>query len=142
MLRMKRLVLILLLLLGFAVAVGYYLFNKAPDSTQQMPAVASIRAEELFSRFEMNESAANADFLDKVIEVQGTIQAVNQDTAGISLTLQSNSGMFGVVCVLEDKEADLNAYSVNQQIRLKGVCSGYLMDVVLVRCVPYIDDID
>lgn len=142
MLRMKRLVLILLLLLGIALTVGYYLYNKAPASTQQMPAVASLRAEELFSRYETDENTANAEFLDKVIVVQGTIQAVNQDTSGVSLTLQSNSGMFGVMCVLEDKEADLNTYSVNQQIRLKGVCSGYLMDVVLVRCVPYIDDID
>jgi hypothetical protein len=142
MLSMKRLLLILLLLLGIAVAVGYYLYNKAPDSTQQMPAVESLRAEELFSRYESDENTANADFLDKVIVVQGAIQAVNQDTSGISLTLQSNSGMFGVVCRMEDKMADPNAFTVHQEIRLKGVCTGYLMDVVLVRCVQVTEDND
>lgn len=126
----------ILLLLGvLGVAVGYYYYNKPTESLKDAPAELCVSADSLFAMYESDETASNAKFLDKVIEVDGKIQAVNTDTSGLSLTLLTSSGMFGVICKLEDKSTPETQFSIGQQVRIKGQCTGYLMDVVLIRCV-------
>ena len=53
-----------------------------------------------------------------------------------SITLESGSEMFGVICQLDNltKHARTN-FKEGEEIKLKGICTGVLMDVVLVRCV-------
>lgn len=131
---MKK-VLLIVLIVGLAVAVtGLYYYNKPIESLKNSPAAFQLSADSLFAAYEEDESAANALYLDKTIEVSGKILAINTDTSGISLTLRTNSEMFGVICKLEDKSVPESNFSVGQPIRLKGQCTGYLMDVVLVRC--------
>lgn len=131
---MKK-VLFLVLIIGLAFAVtGLYYYNKPIESLKSAPAAFQLSADSLFAAYETDETAANARFLDKTMEVYGKILNVNKDTSGISLTLRTNSEMFGVICKLEDKSVPESNFSVGQPIRLKGQCTGYLMDVVLVRC--------
>lgn len=116
--------------------IGFYYYNKPVESLKDKPAELCVSADSLFAMYETDELASNAKFLDKVIEVNGKVQSVNTDTSGLSLTLQTGSGMFGVICKLEDKSTPETSFNVGQDIRLKGQCSGYLMDVVLIRCIP------
>lgn len=131
----KKILGIVVLLGLIGAAVGYYYYSKPTESLKDAPAVLCVYTDSLFSQYEMDEVGANAKFLDKVIEVDGKVQSVNTDTSGLSLTLQTGSGMFGVICKLEDKSTPETNFSVGQQLRLKGQCTGYLMDVVLVRCI-------
>lgn len=97
----------------------------------------ALEASELFTAFETNEAEANEKYLDKIIKVSGTVKEVSTDDKGnISVTLESGSEMFGVVCQMDDltKHAKTN-FEPGEQITFKGVCTGMLMDVVLVRCV-------
>ena len=99
----KKILGIVVLLGLIGAAVGYYYYSKPTESLKDAPAVLCVSADSLFSQYEMDEVGANAKFLDKVIEVDGKVQSVNTDTSGLSLTLQTGSGMFGVICKLEDK---------------------------------------
>lgn len=132
---MKKILGILLLLALCGGAIGYYLYNKPTQSLKDEPAVLCVSADSLFASYETDELSANTKFLDKVIEVDGKLQSVNTDTSGLSLTLQTGSGMFGIICKLEDKSTPESNFQVGQTLRLKGQCTGYLMDVILVRCV-------
>ncbi len=132
---MKKVLGIILLLAIIGGGVGYYLFNKPTESLKDAPAVLCVSADSLFASYEMDENGANTRFLDKIIEVDGKVQSVNTDTSGLSLTLQTGSGMFGVICKLEDKSTPESSFTIGQAIRLKGQCTGYLMDVVLIRCI-------
>ncbi|MBL7923372.1 MAG: hypothetical protein JNL88_04150 [Bacteroidia bacterium] len=132
----KRILIVLLTLPVLAAGVGYYMYNKPTESLKNMKVQVSMTSDALFTAFEQDETAANKAYLDKVVEVKGKIQSLNSDTSGVSVSLNTTSGMFGVICKFENKETDINQYQVGQEVKLKGICTGYLMDVVLVRCVP------
>lgn len=131
---MKNILIILLLLGLVAAVVGYYMYNKPVESLRNEEPAFRVSADTLFAAYEQDEAAANARYLDQVLEVQGKIASVNTDTSGLSLTLQTGSAMFGVICKLEDKSAEESNFIIGQQVRLKGQCTGFLMDVVLIRC--------
>lgn len=133
---MKKILLAILMLGLIAAGVGYYMYNKPTESLVDAKPALSISADSLFKAYEADEAAANKMYVDKIIEVNGKLQSVNSDTSGLSLSLQTSSGMFGVICKLEDKEATESQFQVGQDLKLKGICTGYLMDVVLIRCVP------
>ncbi|MCB0597633.1 MAG: hypothetical protein H6557_31345 [Lewinellaceae bacterium] len=134
---MKRLLGIGLLLALLGLGVGYFMYNKPHQNMDKAKVDVALEASELFTAFETNEAEANEKYLDKIIKVSGTVKEVSTDDKGnISVTLESGSEMFGVVCQMDDltKHAKTN-FEPGEQITFKGVCTGMLMDVVLVRCV-------
>lgn len=124
--------LVLLLAGGF---IGYQMYNKPHRNLAGATADFSLPATELFSDYEADEMGADAKYLDKVIRVSGTIMEVNTDEAGqISLTLDAGGLLGGVICQLDP--AIKSSFSAGQEISLNGLCTGMLMDVILVRCSP------
>lgn len=134
---MKRYIKYVLLLALIGMGIGFYLYNKPHQNMQRAKVDMALTASELFSAFEANEEAANAQYLDKVVQVEGVIQDINQDENGqFSLTLESGSDMFGVICQFDEQsEHQADHLKMGQKVTLKGICTGMLMDVVLVRCV-------
>ncbi|MBL7857278.1 MAG: hypothetical protein JNM57_06285 [Cyclobacteriaceae bacterium] len=128
-----RKVLFLLLALGAVSAlVAYQIYNKPHRHAEGKPYV-SIHAHELYDLFTADENQANENFLDKVIQVNGTIAEIslNQDDRQVIL-LQSNDPLFGISCTLEKTDRKISKGDV---IHVKGICKGYLSDVVLTDCV-------
>ncbi len=134
---MKKLLGIGLLLALVGLGVGYFTYNKPHQNMEKAEADVSIQAPELFSAFESDEGSANEKYLDKVIQVTGTVKEVSTDEEGnVSLTLESGSDLFGVICQLDNlTEHEKTDFQPGEQVTLKGKCTGMLMDVVLVRCV-------
>ena len=120
-----------------AVVFGYFLYNKPHDNIARANADYSLSAVDLFVAFDSDESAANEKFLDKLIEVTGRIQDVKQDDAGNTiLTLEGDGLMFGIICELDPHTAGHRAdFMQGEEVTMKGICTGMLMDVVLVRCI-------
>lgn len=93
-----------------------------------------VSTTELFEAFDDDETAANAKYLDKTVEVTGVIQKVSKNKEGkVTITLDGGM-MFGITCEMFDSEK-LDQYKKGAKVTLKGICTGYLSDVVLVRCV-------
>lgn len=124
-----------LLLIGILAA--YFIYNKPHKNMTKTEADISVSAFDLFTEFEQNEAKANEKYLEKVILVEGEIRDVStNETGNVSLTLKSSSDMFGVICQMDDlTEHERTDFSVGETVSLKGICTGMLMDVVLVRCV-------
>lgn len=127
----KRLLLLfaLVLLLG-SCYVWFFIWNKPRQNIKNAEAV-KVEAAALFQAYSTNEQAANAMYIDKVVEVTGTVASVSKNNEGKTvLMLKTDDPMFGVNCTMEEeiktKEGDL--------LTLKGICTGYLTDVVLIRC--------
>lgn len=132
---MKKLGWTLLALLSIAAMIGYYLYTKPLNSLENEKSSATLSADSLFQLYEQNEMKSNELYLNKVISVSGKIQNVLADTSGIAFTLQTSSGLFGVTCKMDEKNLDVSQYSVGQTVKIKGLCTGYLMDVILIRCI-------
>jgi hypothetical protein len=132
--RIAKTLMIIALLIG---AIGYYNYNRTTSSLENTDPNFALSADDIFSEFEKNEVDANKKFLDKVIEVSGTVQSFNNENlADRNVTLQTESGMFGVICKLDSTYDAQYKIAVGEKIKIKGVCTGMLMDVVLIRCIP------
>lgn len=131
---------ILLILIAIAVvtgaAGGYYLWNKPHKNMSKADAVHSVDANALLKEYESDEAAANAKYLSKIIEVKGEVAQVLEGE-NTTIVLATENGIFGVKCELDPhSKVEFPTYKAGDQVTLKGECTGFLGDVVLVRCVP------
>ena len=129
---MKKLLIALIILVIIAAGFGYYMYNKPLSSTSSMSTEFTMQAGELLEEFENDEEKANASYLDKVIEITGKIQKVESKNGTTSIYLDSDNPLSSVIFQLEEPNSTILE---GQLITLKGICTGYLMDVVLVRAV-------
>ena len=129
---MKK-VLIALVALGLIGAgIGFYMFNKTVPSTASMNSDYIMGADELLSAFENDENSANLKYLDKVIQVQGSVEKFETKDGKTTVYLNADNPLSNIICQLEEPISNITQ---GQSITLKGICTGYLMDVVLVRAV-------
>lgn len=132
----KNLIFLAVIVIGLIVGTIVYLytFRKADLSVASRKADIEINASELLKKFTDNETSANAEFLDKVIVVNGLIDKISEDSTEISVYLKSPEDMAGVMCGFNKTTIDKSTLKSGSNIRIKGICTGYLMDVVLNKC--------
>jgi hypothetical protein len=130
---MKKALFLVLALVFLAGAVVFYLQWNKPHRNPADETGVKITAEELFSKYESNESDANTSYLNKTLEVSGTIMdsGVNQDGEP-TLTLNAGNEMFGVLITFNPTEKEkVSAKQNGDKVTLKGICSGYTTDVII-----------
>ncbi|HEX5171225.1 MAG TPA: hypothetical protein VFW11_18745 [Cyclobacteriaceae bacterium] len=110
--------------------IVYNLYNKKHRSIDDEE-YTSISAAQLFDAFEANEANANKMYLDKVVAVTGIVQDVTTNQSGdMIIVLVTNNPLFGVSCTLESKATSV---SPGKEVTIKGICTGYLSDVILTN---------
>lgn len=114
-----------------------YLYNKPQKNVSRSTPAYTLDARALFLDFEEDEAAANAKYLDQVIQVTGKVREVTEDDEGlISVTLDTGNDFFGVICELPSHSTWTRAdFQAGQEVTFKGLCAGVAMDVVLLRCI-------
>ena len=126
---------VVLLLVIVIIGVALYYYNLKPKDLREEKPDFFLSATELQQAFDLNEADATTKYVNKVVEVTGEILSAKpgeKDSYNIALKTGNESSM--VNCnfpVLSDPEA----FHVGDSITLRGVCSGYLMDVLLNNCV-------
>lgn len=120
------------------IGVAFYAYReynrKAKDITSVKPAFV-ISADSLVDLFEQDESAANKKYTGKVIQVSGVMSSVSyhQDTL---LNIILGVGFHKTSCQMDTRsKLKLERNQELDRINIKGICTGYLMDVELTRCV-------
>ena len=135
---MKRLLWIFVAISVVSIGVGAYMWNKPVASTKSAKTDASLSASELLSAFEESEENANTIYLGKVLEVTGEVMSADiSDDGGIQVILEAGGLLGGVSCVMSDDvqlEGSPDALK-GRTVTVKGNCTGYLMEVVLERCI-------
>ena len=89
-----------------------------------------LTSEDLLESFEEDENVANEKYLDKVIEVTGVVSKAEKNTGTTSIYLATLNDLSNVIFQLEKDDPSIEA---GHQVTMKGICTGYLLDVVLVR---------
>lgn len=122
------------LLLGIVTAgfVGYRMYTKPHRDVQHIKAI-KVAAMKLVSDYEANEAQANAEYLDKVLEISGQIIDVSKNQNGETVISLDGTGMGTVRCTLEGNVQ--HEIKPKTQVVIRGICTGYLMDVILVRSI-------
>lgn len=131
----KKIILGIVILVLLGLAYGGYEYFRPHQSLKNLKSDVTLTAENLFTEYETDETTSNEKYLDKVIEVTGKIKLIATKEDGITtITLDANNDLSGVICEL-DKSAKHRDFKTGEAATFKGMCTGMLMDVVLVRCV-------
>lgn len=122
----------IVLLLGILTVV--YLFNKPHPSVGSPDYI--VTANELIAEFEKDESAASKKYVGRAVEVEGMITDVMEKDNGFLLLLGDSSFVSRVSCTLQDTQGNM-AYGLTSgdSITVRGICTGRLLDVVLIDCI-------
>ncbi len=113
--------------------IGYYMYNKPHNETKGATSDIIISPADLLKAYETDEAAADVAYLDKILEVEGIVKSINTLDQGSSLSLDAGSEMSAITCEFEAADA-LAAVKMGDKVKIKGFCTGKLMDIVLVRC--------
>ncbi len=132
----KNIMIGLLLLILAGATFGFYLWNKPQKNMTSAKTELSIDAQTILTAFETAENEANTKYLDKVVAVKGKVKEVKNEGGKICIALETDSPMSGVLCNLDPlSQHDKTTFSPGEEVVFKGVCTGFLSDVVLERCV-------
>jgi hypothetical protein len=116
------------------ILAALYLYNLKPKNLQNVKPHFVVTATDFQKAFEENEKASSEMYINKIIEVSGEIASVkpgNKKT--LTVSLKTGSDFSAVICTFPDV-SDTTFFKTGNQITLRGVCSGFLMDVLLNNC--------
>ena len=132
---MVKKIIIGLLALGILGGVyGYFEYNKEHRDIAAEEASVQVAAVDLFQSYSDDEVAANAVYLDKVVEVSGEVTEVITDQGSEMIVLKTSDDFFGVDIYFIDFLAVANI-EAGSQVKIKGYCAGGdEMGVKMVKC--------
>ncbi len=137
--KLKRKYIWLLLIVAMLTAgsYAYHEYNRKPVDLSGIRSQLNITADSLVVIFETDEPKANSLYLGKPVDIKGLIADIsNQQDTLINITLGKKDNMHRVSCLIDANHIkEVKSYKVGDEITLRGICNGYLMDVELNRCV-------
>jgi DNA/RNA endonuclease YhcR with UshA esterase domain len=110
------------------------MYNKPHTDIAETSVEISISAGKIVEDFSLDETIANRNYLDKIIAVKGVISDTKIENNKGIVSLKSNDDFGSVLCYLSTESTrKISLLKVGDTIVVKGVCTGYLMDVVLIK---------
>ncbi|MBE0654157.1 MAG: hypothetical protein IH594_10190 [Bacteroidales bacterium] len=119
------------------VIAGVYFFNLGSSDLSNAEPDYHLTATELYSEFSSNETRASDTYIDKVIDVTGTVLAKETLKDNIvNISLDSGNPFGSVICTFSGNPEDvLSNIEIGDSLTIRGICSGMLMDVLMNNCV-------
>jgi hypothetical protein len=117
-----------------SILVALKMYNKKHTDTSKAKPDFVVTATALQKEFEDNETAASAKYINKIVEVTGTVVSVKPaENNSLNITLSTGSDMSSVICTFISL-ADPSIIKSGDKATVRGECSGFLMDVLLNNC--------
>ena len=129
---MKKILLLILALGIIGAGIGYYMYNKPVASLEKKKADAEVTADQLITAYETDEQAADSLYLGKVVQVKGKVSHVAQEDGTTKIQLETSNPISLIICEMEESNTITEVKS-GDEVTIKGMCSGYLSDVILVQ---------
>lgn len=132
----KKIGLFVLVALMSVASLGIWMFNKPHVNVAKTKASIATTAVSILNDFETDESMANTKYLEQIVQVSGVVKNTIENKGKGIVVLKSEQAMGAVMCYLSDVESSkLETLKPGMSVSVKGICTGYLMDVVLIKCV-------
>ena len=114
--------------------ISYKMYNRPHANITESTPDITLTADTIIAAFSSDETKANSRYLDKILNITGTVSEFKLKKNKGIITLKTNQDFGSVLCHLsESASQNIHSLIVGQKITLKGVCTGYLMDVILVK---------
>jgi hypothetical protein len=121
------------LAVGGILAALYY-YNLKPEDLKKSKPDYVISAPDLQKAFEENEKASSEKYINKILEVSGEISSAKPgEKSSFNVSLKTGNPLSSVICTFPSV-ADSALFKTGTSIAIRGICSGFLMDVLLNNC--------
>jgi hypothetical protein len=130
----EALIIVFITTVLIAGSIALIAWNKPHTLVEDQKGIA-VSATQLLRAYQSNEAQANAQYLNKALEVSGAITGIehNQD-GGSMLLLASGNPDAMVQCTMRDAISSIPGGA--KEVRLKGFCTGNnLTGVTLTDCI-------
>ena len=123
----KKILALLAIIFIAGISYAYYLWNKPARTVEDENAI-TVSAAGLFNDWVKSPSAAKEKYLDKALEVTGTVADFKQNQEGGAVVyFQTDDPIYGVTCSFINNPGSLAKGST---ITVKAFCTGYLGDSI------------
>lgn len=113
-----------------------FLFLNSPSSEIIKPSSKFLTVDELLHSFLGNEVNANLQYLNKTLQVQGKVSAIDllKDNQ-VEIALKGNQ-KGAILCTLKPEKLFqiIDSVKINDDMLIQGRCIGFLGDVYLKNC--------
>ena len=133
---MKKLLYILIPLFAVAAFIGYRMWNKPHTDMSAQQSSFTVNSADLLKEFETDENQCNLKYMDKVIQIKGKVLRTENTDSTTIVTLDANNPDAAILCELDPySKHGKTVFTNGEEVVFKGICNGYLSDVVVSRCV-------
>lgn len=95
-----------------------------------------VQAGDIFQAFLKNETDSNQKYVGKILEVVGTIKKVKTTSNGTMDILLDVNNSGSVVCNFpKENNSIASKVQAGGIVKIKGICSGYLLNVMMDDCI-------
>ncbi len=131
---MRKVILFLLVLgvIGLGIGYIYYMYNKPVASLENKKPEVEVTASQLMAHYEANETVANETYLGKLVQVSGKVADITLEDGRKKIHLETPNPISMIICELE-AGMETGVLKAGDEAKVKGLCSGYLSDVILVQ---------
>lgn len=121
-----------------ALGVTTYLYaNKKVPNTSNISSVETFSIDSIEKKVKKPEHLKQYDpYIEKAINVKGILTDVKVHDEKYILTITSNSGKIASICNMQaDQIKKINKLHIGENITIKGIYKGYLIDMILLNCI-------
>ena len=131
-----KILIIICVVLAFVLMFALKQYNEPPRDIRNSKPLIILSADQLISDFEKDEHDATIKYTEKILQIEGNFYGVSTLDGNTVITLKNNESNSSVICHMLSEE-NLKALKLKkgQDISIKGNCTGFLLDVMMVRCV-------
>lgn len=133
--RWKKILLLAMIAMA-GILYGLYWYYKKPEDIRSAQPQLEITAARLIADFAADEAAATKKYVDKIILINGKVADIKLEQNGTATVfLDGDDPMAAVTCSFYNSEAgNLKTIKPGAIVKIKGVCTGRLIDVVFNKC--------
>ena len=132
----KYIIIGVIAIVAIAAIYGYKEFNRKSIDLLNIQPQKIVSADSIIAAYENDEAKANEIFLGKTILVNGIVTELKNDSDTLLNVMMGNDGLHNVSCLLDNTQLEnYKKCSVGKPVSIKGMCTGFLADVELNRCV-------
>ncbi len=123
----------LIVVLGLVASV--YFYNKPHLDVENTPADYVLTAQNLIEEYQKNEAITNEKYSESIVQVRGKITEISTLKGNGVITINDGSLDSSIIChMLPSQNSRTISLKKGQEIMIKGICAGFLLDVMMVKC--------
>jgi putative nucleic acid binding protein len=130
------------IILGFllvaivSLLIMIYYYNKPDVNVVKTNAAYVLTAKNLIEEYRADETSTNKKYTEKVIQVNGMVHEITTLKGNSVITIRNADQESSIICHMLPNQTQKALQLVKgQRISVKGVCTGYLLDVMMVKCI-------